>query len=86
MEQRRLKRPPALGSTKRAADAEAPALRSQLRTLMRLDHLDPQTIAINAGLDVAALSAFLDGASLTPGWQQKLARWVDAAIEQKPEV
>jgi hypothetical protein len=85
MDKRQVKRPPAMGEMKRAADAEAPVLRAQLRTIMRLDGLDAEAVATGAGLDVAALHAFLDGASLNPRWQEKLARWLDGAIEQPPQ-
>jgi hypothetical protein len=79
---RELKRPPAMGELKRAADAEAPILRAQLRTLMRLDGLTTEDVAQRSGLDAAALSAFLDGASLNPRWQDRLARWLDKSIER----
>lgn len=85
MDRRRLKRPPGMGETKRAADAEALVLRAQLRTVMRLDGLEAAAVATRAGLDAAALHAFLEGASLNPRWQQKLADWLDRAIEQSPE-
>jgi hypothetical protein len=73
-----------MGEMKRAADAEAPVLRAQLRTVMRLDGLSLEAVAQGAGLEAAALRAFLDGASLNPRWQEKLARWLDRAIEQPP--
>jgi hypothetical protein len=79
---RELKRPPAMGALKRAADAEAPILRAQLRTLMRLDSLTTEDVAQRSGLDAAALSAFLDGASLNPRWQDRLAHWLDTSIER----
>lgn len=85
MEKRELKRPPAMGEMKRAADAEAPVLRAQLRTVMLLDGLGADAAAQRAGLDAAALHAFLDGASLNPRWQEKLARWLDRVIEQPPQ-
>jgi hypothetical protein len=78
---RPLKRPPAMGEMKRLADAQAPALRAQLRTIMRLDGLSVADVARLAGLDAGALAAFLDGASLNPRWQDRLARWLERASE-----
>ena len=74
---RPLKRPPAMGELKRQADAQAPTLRAELRARMRLDGLTTEEVARQAGLDAAALAAFLAGASLNPRWQERLARWLD---------
>lgn len=74
---RPLKRPPAMGAMKRQADAQAPTLRAELRARMRLDGLSAEDVARQAGLDAAALAAFLAGASLNPRWQELLARWLD---------
>lgn len=76
---RPLKRPPAMGEMKRLADAQAPALRAQLRTIMRLDGLSLDDAARLSGLEAGALAAFLDGASLNPRWQDRLARWLERA-------
>lgn len=76
---RPLKRPPAMGAMKRQADAQALTLRAELRARMRLDDLSAEGVARQAGLDVAALEAFLAGASLNPRWQERLARWLDQA-------
>ena len=72
-----LKRPPALGALKRQADAQAPTLRAELRALMALEGLSADEVARRAGLEAAALAAFLAGASLNPRWQDRLARWLD---------
>ena len=77
--ERRHTRPPTMGELKRAADAEAPVLRARLRTVMRLDGLTAEEVARRARLDDAALAAFLDGASLNPRWQDRLARWLEEA-------
>jgi hypothetical protein len=82
MDGRELKRPPAMGELKRQADAEAPILRAQLRTVMRLDALSAEEVAQQAHLDASALAAFLDGASLNPRWLDRLARWLDRTIER----
>jgi transcriptional regulator with XRE-family HTH domain len=66
-----------MGDMKRQADAQAPTLRAELRALMRLDGLSAEEVALQAGLDAAALAAFLAGASLNPRWQERLARWLD---------
>lgn len=76
---RGMKRPPAMGEMKRQADAQALTLRVELRAIMRLDGLDAAEVARRAGLDAAAVAAFLAGASLNPRWQQRLARWLDHA-------
>lgn len=81
MDKHHLKRPPAMGEMKRAADAEAPVLRAQLRAILRLDGLSEDAAAQGAGVDADALRAFLEGASLNPRWQAKLARWLDHVIE-----
>lgn len=77
MERHELKRPPAMGELRRVADAQAPTLRAELRAVMRLDGLTPEEVAARASLDLAALTAFLDGSSLNPRWQNKLARWLE---------
>jgi hypothetical protein len=81
MSRRTLKRPPAAGEMKRLADAQAPALRAQVRTLMALDGLTPEQVATAAGLDAATLALFLEGASINPRWQERLAAWADGANE-----
>jgi hypothetical protein len=81
MARREMKRPPAMGEMKRIADAQAPTLRAELRAVMRLDGLVPEEVARLAGLDVATLAAFLEGASINPRWQEKLAQWVERAGE-----
>jgi hypothetical protein len=81
MDQRELKRPPPMGELKRVADAQAPTLRAQLRTIMRLDGLAPDEVARRAQLDLITLTAFLEGASINPRWQERLARWVERIID-----
>jgi hypothetical protein len=81
MSRRPLKRPPAAGELKRLADAQAPALRAQARTLMALDGLTAEQVATAAGLDAATLSLFLEGASINPRWQERLAAWAERASE-----
>ena len=66
---------------KRLADAQAPALRAQVRTLMALDGLHAEQVAAAAGLDAATLALFLDGASINPRWQERLATWAERAGE-----
>jgi hypothetical protein len=77
MARRPLKRPPAAGEMKRLADAQAPTLRAQVRTLMALDGLVVEQVATAASVDPAALTLFLDGASLNPRWQDRLAAWAE---------
>lgn len=79
MDRREPRRPPAMGELRRVADAQAPTLRAELRAVMRLDGLTAEEVARRAKLDLAALSAFLEGASLNPRWQEKLARWLERA-------
>jgi hypothetical protein len=79
MDRREHKRPPSLGEMKRIADAQAPTLRAELRTTMQLDGLTAEDVARLAGLDGAALAAFLEGASINPRWQEKLAHWLERA-------
>ncbi|HEX9413264.1 MAG TPA: hypothetical protein VF916_07150 [Ktedonobacterales bacterium] len=76
-ERHQLKRPPAMGEMKRQADAQAPTLRAELRTLMRLDGLSAEEVARQAGLELATLTTFLEGASINPRWQDRLARWIE---------
>ena len=86
MTRRPLKRPPAAGEMKRLADAQAPTLRAQVRTLMALDGLTAEQVATAAGVDAAALMLFLEGASLNPRWQERLATWAErAGTEGRPE-
>ncbi|HEV2236710.1 MAG TPA: hypothetical protein VGR57_08630 [Ktedonobacterales bacterium] len=86
MNRRPLKRPPAAGEMKRLAEAQAPALRAQVRTLMTLDGLTAEQVATAAGVDVAALALFLEGAALNPRWQERLATWAErAGTEGQPE-
>ncbi len=77
MDRREIKRPPAMGDMKRVADAQAPTLRAELRAVMLLDALTPEEVARRAGLDAATLAAFLEGASINPRWQEKLAQWIE---------
>jgi hypothetical protein len=79
MARRPLKRPPAAGEMKRLADAQAPTLRAQVRTLMALDGLTVEHVAAAAGVDAAALALFLEGASINPRWQERLAAWAERA-------
>jgi hypothetical protein len=79
MDQHRLKRPPEMGETKRVADAQALTLRAELRVAMRLRDLSPDDVAREARLEREALDAFLAGASLSPRWQEKLAKWLEHA-------
>lgn len=81
MDRREIKRPPAMGEMKRVADAQAPTLRAELRAVMRLDGLTAEEVARLAGLDMATLAAFLEGASINPRWQEKLAKWLERAGE-----
>ncbi len=79
MDRREIKRPPAMGEMKRIAEAQAPTLRAELRAIMRLDGLSAEDVARLAGLDGATLAAFLEGASINPRWQDKLAKWLERA-------
>jgi hypothetical protein len=81
MSRRPLKRPPAAGELKRLAEAQAPTLRAQVRTLMTLDGLTTAAVAAAAGVDGAALVLFLEGASLSPRWQERLAAWAERASD-----
>ena len=76
MDRYRMKRPPEMGEMKRVADAQALTLRAELRARMALDGLTAETVAQRAQLDVAGVTAFLEGNSLNPRWQEKLARWL----------
>lgn len=80
-ELRELKRPPEMGQMKRTADAQALTLRAQLRAVMRVRGMSEEEVAAGARLDAQHLAAFLDGASINPRWQEKLARWLEAALE-----
>jgi hypothetical protein len=71
-----MKRPPQMGEMKRVADAQALTLRAELRARMALDNLTAEEVARQAKLDLASVTAFLDGNSLNPRWQEKLARWL----------
>jgi 2-hydroxychromene-2-carboxylate isomerase len=81
VDRREIKRPPAMGEMKRIAAAQAPTLRAELRAVMQLDGLSAEDVARLAGLDGATLAAFLEGASINPRWQEKLARWLERAGE-----
>lgn len=81
MSRREMKRPPAMGEMKRTADAQALTLRAQLRAVMRVRTLTVEDVAERARLEPATLTAFLEGASVNPRWQEKLARWLEVAIE-----
>ena len=74
-----LKRPPSMGEMKRQADAQALTLRAELRLAMQLRGLRLEDVARLARLDLDALAAFLDGQSINPRWQEKLARWLESA-------
>jgi hypothetical protein len=76
-----LKRPPAMGEMKRQADAQALTLRAELRLAIRLRGLTVEDVARRAGLSLEALVAFLDGQSLNPRWQEKLARWLESEAD-----
>jgi len=76
-----LKRPPSMGEMKRLADAQALTLRAELKVAMRLRGLTLEDVARQARLDLDTLAAFLDGQSINPRWQDKLARWLESAQE-----
>lgn len=84
MDRREMKRPPEMGEMKRTAEAQALTLRAQVRAVLRVRGLAVEEVAARARLDAQALVAFLDGASINPRWQEKLARWLDAALEESP--
>lgn len=73
-----LKRPPSLGEMKRVADAQALTLRAELRAAMRLRTLSLEDVARLSKLNLDTLAAFLDGQSINPRWQEKLARWLES--------
>ena len=73
-----LKRPPSMGEMKRQADAQALTMRAELRLAMQLRGLRLEDVARLARLDLDALAAFLDGQSINPRWQEKLARWLES--------
>lgn len=73
-----LKRPPPMGDLKRQADAQALTLRAELKVAMKLRGLALEDVARLSRLDLDALAAFLEGQSLNPRWQDKLARWLEA--------
>ena len=77
MDGRGLKRPPEMGEMKRQADAQALTLRAQLKAVMRVRVLSLEDVAAQARLDVDTLRAFVEGASINPRWQEKLARWLE---------
>lgn len=81
MDRHGLKRPPGMGDMKRQADAQALTLRAQLKAVMRVRGLTLEEVAAQARLDAETLRAFADGASINPRWQEKLARWLDTALE-----
>ena len=72
-----VKRPPSMGEMKRQADAQALTLRAELRAAMRLRALTLEDVARLTKLDLGTLAAFLDGQSINPRWQAKLARWLE---------
>jgi hypothetical protein len=72
------KRPPSMGEMKRLADAQALTLRAELRAAMRFRALTNEEVARLSKLDLDALGAFLDGQSINPRWQAKLARWLES--------
>jgi hypothetical protein len=76
-----LKRPPAMGEMKRQADAQALTLRAELRLAMRLRRLTMEDVARLSRLELDALAAFLDGQSLNPRWQEKLAHWLESEAD-----
>lgn len=67
---------------KRQADAQALTLRTQLKALMRLRAASLEDVAAQARLDVETLRAFVEGASINPRWQEKLARWLENSSER----
>lgn len=77
-----LKRPPAMGAMKRQAEAQALTLRPELRAVMRVRGLSVADVARAAKLDVESVRLFLDGASLNPRWQEKLAHWLATAFDE----
>ena len=83
MDRHEMKRPPEMGEMKRKADAQALTLRAQLRAVMRVRGLSVDDVAASARLDAQHLVAFLDGASINPRWQEKLARWLETALEER---
>jgi hypothetical protein len=70
-----------MGELKRTADAQALTLRAELRMALRLDGLTLDEMAQRSGLELAALQAFLEGASINPRWQARLARWLEQSRE-----
>lgn len=82
MDGRGLKRPPEMGEMKRQADAQALTLRAQLKVVMRVRAASLKDVAAQARLDVDTLRAFIEGASINPRWQEKLARWLENSQEQ----
>jgi hypothetical protein len=48
---------------------------------MTLDGLTTAAVAAAAGVDGAALVLFLEGASLSPRWQERLAAWAERASD-----
>lgn len=66
---------------KRQADAQALTLRAQLKAIMRVRGISLEAVATEARLDGETLRAFADGASIHPRWQEKLARWLDHALD-----
>jgi len=84
MDRHGMKRPPEMGEMKRKADAQALTLRAQLRAVMRVRGMSVEDVAAGARLDAGHLAAFLDGTSINPRWQEKLARWLDKAVDDQP--
>lgn len=76
-----LKRPPEMGDMKRQADAQALTLRAQLNALLRVRGMALDDVATQARLDPETLRSFAGGASINPRWQEKLARWLDSALD-----
>ncbi len=72
-----VKRPPSMGEMKRVADAQALTLRVELRAAMRARGMSVADVADIIMLDVHTLDAFLDGQSINPRWQAKVARWLE---------
>ncbi|MGH2514352.1 MAG: hypothetical protein ACRDHP_01725 [Ktedonobacterales bacterium] len=83
MDRHEMKRPPAMGEMKRTADAQALTLLAQLRAVMRVRGLAAEDVAARSRLDAQHLTAFLDGASINPRWQEKLARWLEMALDEE---
>jgi hypothetical protein len=72
-----------MGELRRLADAQALTLRAELRLAMRMRGLRIEDVAQRARLDLDVLAAFLDGQSINPRWQEKLARWLEGDADDQ---